>query len=730
MDSRPRFFDALTAKMGGKARSLGLGVIGLFILLQLDPCGAETGGCGPEPVSDGVQSCEEWTRRSTLSGGDSEVGAQQVELAGYLQQLESAGVSVPTSTPAGASDRLIAPTSEESIERMEAYVLAHAAQSDAEESVEVVLDLGELPFPELRDLQTMDSASRRRVLSDRKALIEREQESIQAYLHQLGVRTSRPVGLLNHLQAWVPPHAMPDVAALPDVKAIYPAWQPVELLYDHEELRQATFLSEFWELDIKGEFGSQSCDGATGYEDIKIAVVEGAIATMFFPNRVNSVHPGWQDCEFASCESRIRVQLDCYAAEGDDLDACLPSSGAPQELGNHGTWVASIAAGDITQGQDPNTTDPDVRRRRTGIAPEASILYFTAGSTGFVAAAVMQAFVLGADVINLSIAVTECAFALEANCGGLNQVIRTVTKGGTLVVAAAGNENPHGHCEPSPGCNVCYPAIRPEVLSVANVETTSGIDYDEADIATSSSRGWARVGISGRHAALYPQGVDIPVVSIAAPGNLCSYFGSKDAYVEAGQSGTSFAAPVVSAAAGLIREEFGIAVRDARMLRSHILAMGDASGAETPDPGVAVGTSNLWGTGRAKFHAFDAMQGPKALAHRSFEIRENEQVSFYAANTSGDAFEPEVTQWKMGMYIDSPDLGTIPYLLVTYWNTCNRPHLIAADLEPALDRHAVFESPAVDEACLEIRVYGYSVPAGGVEVFVTDYYHAGDPTEH
>jgi len=715
--------------MDGRARWVGLGLVGFVIVLQVKPCTDDAGGCGPALRSDGVQSCEGWVESYVLDPGDSDVAVKEVELTSYLEELGSFGVSMPAARLT-ESEGPIPTTRAGSIERMEAYVLEHAEQSSAEQSVEVVLDLGDLPFPELPGLQAMDPASRNRILADRKAAIEREQEAIKAYLDQLGVRTSKPVGLLNHLQAWIPPGAMPDVVAHPDVKAIYPAWQSVVLLYDHEELREATFLSEFWDHDIKGESASRICDPAVGYDDIKIAIVEASVASMLFSNRVNSAHPGWGDCEFASCESRVRAEVDCSFVS-DDVDACSPWTGDPQELANHGTWVASIAAGDLTQGQDPNTTDPDGQRSRTGIAPEASILYFTASSTGFVAAAVAHAFLLGADVINLSLAVSECAYDLHADCGGLNEVIRTVTRGGTLVVAAAGNENtPQGRCEPGPDCNVCYPAIRPEVLAVGNVETPTGIDYDLAEIATNSSRGWVRVSVGGRHSALYPSGVDVPVVSISAPGNVCSYFSNKDTYDDVGRSGTSFAAPVVSAAAGLIRQEFGPDVWDARMLRSHVLTMGDASDADVPEPGVTVGTSSTWGSGRAKFHAFDAMQSPKGLAHRSFKIREKEHVLFNAADTRGDALEPDVTQWKMGMYIDWPDLSAIPYLFITYWNTCNRPRLIAADLNPGLERHVVLEGPAIDQACLEIRVYGYSVPAGGVEVFVTDYYHSGDPSDH
>lgn len=692
-------------------------------------------------VADGAQTCEEWADARASESAASDFTVQAVPVRGYLDALQAFGVEAPDPEVLATAEAAPAPQDEiDRVAQMEAYVMAHAEQSDPEERIEVVLDLGDLPFPELSSLSAMDVERRSEILANRQDQIEQDQVELTQYLHRLGVRTVKPVGLLNHLQAWVRPEVMPEVVAHPDVEAVYPAWQALEPLYDPEEVRQATHLSEFWDLGIKGESTSNTCDPSLGYEDMKIAIIEPRYTLGVVPNMINAAHPGWADCELESCESRLRAEFDCTQQEPEEA-ACSPwtgepinpCDGEPLEGSFHGTFVASIAAGDVTQGQDPNTADLEARMRRTGIAPEASILYFTSYSPGELAAAMMQAFVLGADVINLSMACIECSSTLYADCGGVNQVIRTVTQGGTLVVAAAGNEHqrkPESRCAPSPDSNVCYPAFRPEVLAIGNVHTKTDANYDLAEIAVDSSRGMARVRVAGRYQSLFPDGVDVPLLSIAAPGTLCDYFDGVDSYNAEGNSGTSFAAPVVSAAAALIREELGSPVRDARMLKSHILAMGDATEAREPAPGVAVGVSDAWGVGRAKFHPFTTTQGPKGMAHRSFEIHEGEQVSFHPADTVGEPFPASTTQWKMGMYIDSPEIGEIPYLLISYWDVCNRPRLVASDLHPGIERHAVFESPAVDEACLEIRVYGYSVAEGGVEVFVTDYHHSGDPSEH
>ena len=706
--------------------ALALSAIGLVALLQIDPCVDERVGCGSGLGADGQLSCEEQAAALTRRF-ETDSLVTRLAVNRYLEELEAQGwETAPLSTEPPSAGETAAPTDE--VARMEAYVLEYAEKAETGELIQVVLELREVPFPELETLRSMNPTDRASVLAKRKADIEREQTSLRQHLESLGATSTKPVGLLNHLQAWVPSSRMTDAANHPAVVAVYPAWQPVVALYDHEEVRQATFLSEFWELGLKGESSSNVCDPDVGYEDIKIAVIEPSRAHMFFPNRLNVTHPGWADCP--SCESRVRAQYDCTEETGDP-EACVRWTGEPQEIGAHGTWVASIAAGDVTQGQDPNTIDPDARLRRTGMAPEASVLYFTASSTGFVASAIMEAFILGADVINLSLGIPDCSHDLSTDCAGLNDVIRTVTMGGTLVVAAAGNENTSdGSCEPYPGCRICYPALRPEVVAVGNVDAVPGANYDEAELAETSSRGLARVGIAGGFGATFEDGVEVPLVSIATPGNICGYFSTDDGYDDDGMSGTSFAAPVVSGAAGLIREEQGEAVRDARMLKSHLLAMGDGTDAEEAAPGVLVGTSHAWGTGRAKFHPFAKMKSPKGMAHRSFRIREGEQHAFSAADTAGESFEENTTQWKMGMYVDSPSIDAIPYLLITYWNVCNQPRIVAADLNPGLERHAIVEDPAIEATCLEVRVYGYSVPEGGVEVFVTDYYHSGDPRDH
>ncbi|MFZ1865007.1 MAG: S8/S53 family peptidase [Polyangiales bacterium] len=621
---------------------------------------------------------------------------------------------------------------------MKEEVLQYALDRFPHELVEVVIDLGEVPFPELTQLRSMDEETRARVLADRVESIEAGQDEFLRYLERIGAKVGSTPGIVNHRQAWIPPGAIHDVLDHPDVKAVYPAWQPMIALYDGEETRQETFLSEYWNHGIKGETGGRVNLASYGGDDIKIGIVETAwIDRLVCCSRILSGHPGWQD--WTSGPSRVRIESVCGDPPGNGYCTLWQDPPNYPDRAFHGTWVASIAAGDITQGQDPNVTNSLQRKRRSGIAPEASLFYLSVITTGDLATAIAWAFLWGADVINLSMAIQDCGCGAAADCGGVNDVIRWVTEGGALVVAAAGNLSPDGtpQCTATPTCNVCYPATRPEVISVGNVDTPGSIDYDVAQIADDSSTGWVRAGVGGQYGGYFPDGVDIPAVSLAAPGTRSLYFGDFDpdagiyTYGTEEHSGTSFAAPVVSGGAGLVREELGSSVADARMLKAQVLAMGDGTGAEEPTAGVKVGTSEVYGpAGKVKFHPWSEVVQPANRARRTFVINENDLVIFNRVGGSGP-LSSSVTEWKMAAFIDAPDLTQVPYILISYWDVCSGSHeLIAYDFSPGLERYISVESPVVDSACIEIRMLGYSVPPGGVEVFVVDYYHSGDPSEH
>lgn len=689
-----------------------LAVVGASIWVAA--CAADT--VQPEGYQVSTER-DDGTSRGAVRSDAGEPTVETVDIAAYIGRHAARGrLSPAPSTAPAFLDRssLIAETNQ--------FVRERAAALDPEETMRVVLDLGDIPFPEASYFRDLSPEQRALVIQDRKALLESEQRAFVAYLEDLGAVVHETVGAFNQVRAEIPARAMEDVLAREEVKELHPSWNRAVPLYDLEEGRQATFIDEFWAQGLEGQLGGP-------YGNVRVAVIEvHQVALLFFGpvnNTIDEPHPGWKDG--ASGPSRILINRDCAGISG--LSACLNQTTGGD--GAHGTWVTSILAGDITEGQDPAITDPLERLRRTGMVPEASILYFQASYPDEIAAAVFNAVGAGADVVNLSLAY-ECdpqpRCSATTNCGGVNEMIRFATESGTLIVAAAGNNTGICYSPGPPDCTVCQPAVRPEVLAVGNIHTPAGLPYDDAQIAGSSSRGWVRVGIAGQYASSFPNGVDVPAVSIAAPGTFSHFFfGTNHEYLDWGgqyQTGTSLASPVVAGAAALMRQElwYGHPFHyDVNMLRAKVIAMGDGTGGPY---------SESYGAGKAKFHPFDSMQAPKGQGHQQFTLQENQVVTLDASHWP-DPLPPEATQWKVGVDIKAIDYSAIPYVLLTYQDVCGGTRWLATDWRAGLERHMILDSQHFDdETCIRISVSGYSVPPGGVTVSVYDYYHSGDPSEH
>lgn len=210
-----------------------------------------------------------------------------------------------------------------------------------------------------------------------------------------------------------------------------------------------------------------------------------------------------------------------YVAGGDGLADC----------DGHGTEVAGL----IAAAPDPAT------RSGGGVAPAAQIVAlrqssarFTvtgpdgrdrpAGEIGTLAAAIERAVALGATVINISEVV--CVPADRAADAGapLQRAVRRATGAGVVVVAAAGNADPSGTCTGDPGLRP-MPALFDDVVAVA------AVDGADRPAAFSVPGAWVDVAAPG---------VDVRP-SATGTGLL---------------SGTSYAAPVVSGVAALLRERF------------------------------------------------------------------------------------------------------------------------------------------------------------------------------
>jgi membrane-anchored mycosin MYCP len=225
-----------------------------------------------------------------------------------------------------------------------------------------------------------------------------------------------------------------------------------------------------------------------------------------------------------------------------------------QDCDGHGTAVAGIVAG-----------APDSADGFAGVAPEATVIGIRQSSSRFgvltdpsgigvgdistMALAVRTAADLGASVINIS-SVACVATDSELDDRALGAALAyAVDVKDTVVVAAAGDTTGAARCPTQPG------AATPETAAVA----VSPAWYNDYVLTVASVTG------DGAPSAFTLPG---PWVGVAAPGEAVTSLGSVgDALVNAagGQAGpgdtgqiwgTSYAAPVVSGLAALIRSRF------------------------------------------------------------------------------------------------------------------------------------------------------------------------------
>ena len=193
--------------------------------------------------------------------------------------------------------------------------------------------------------------------------------------------------------------------------------------------------------------------------------------------------------------------------------------------------------------------------------------------------------------------------------------------------------------------------------------------------------------------------------------------------------GTSFSAPVISAAAGVFREAMPYSSPDARMLKALLMVMGDGTGSRYVASGRETGSSETYGSGKFKGHRFHNLQDPSGNVRWKFTIAEAQHKTLKLP-LNGNPLPSGVTQWKWAAYVDQTDLTQVPYLFVTVTDQCNYGAVLASDNNPALHKHVFLTGAWPPGACPEISVYGFSVPAGGVTVYSAGYYHSGNPNEH
>lgn len=221
----------------------------------------------------------------------------------------------------------------------------------------------------------------------------------------------------------------------------------------------------------------------------------------------------------------------------------------------HGTVVASLIGANQVDGPT----------RFSGVAPDAQViairaLYGTeAQEIDGVIAAVRAATEMDVDVINIS-------QAANINRGEYADAIKAALDKGIVVVAAAGNQSAMG------GAPLAYPAAYPGVISVGMT--------DAADVASPDS-----MPMAGR-------------VSVAAPGvgltSLAPSSSDTGQVYAFGQTGTSFATPIVSGTVALLLERARATGENLSpaQVKERLEQTADAPPGPIPDPQLGYGIIN------------------------------------------------------------------------------------------------------------------------------------------
>ncbi len=235
---------------------------------------------------------------------------------------------------------------------------------------------------------------------------------------------------------------------------------------------------------------------------------------------------------------------DLVGAVEAELDVSGGAQRKPPSADPHGTAIAGIiAARGLVRGIAPAARVLSVRAFTPGFAGSAAT-----ATTAILIVAMDQSMGRGAAILNLS-------FAGPAD-PLLHRLVKAAAAKGGMIVAAAGNKGP----EAPP----VYPGAYPEVIAVTATDAADRI-YAKAN--------------RGAYIAIAAPGVDVLAPGVAKSHQM--------------QSGTSFAAALVSGILALMRERTpGLSLDDARAaLTASAIDLG------TPGPDIEFGAGRVSATG-------------------------------------------------------------------------------------------------------------------------------------
>jgi len=371
---------------------------------------------------------------------------------------------------------------------------------------------------------------------------------------------------------------------------------------------------------------------------------------------------------------------------------------------------------------------------------EASIRFYRSANsilttnTAQMAKAIEQAAADGVDVLNNSwqfhTGMDEC----NDNCdnsfspSNIRAQIEAAENLGVVVVAAAGNVRDNF---PSCGltCDVVFPAVVPDVISVSGLADTTGTNYRAVDLAGFASRGSKNVTrVDGTN------GVQ-PFVQLAPFGTVKLAFDIGTNTYDTIEAGTSFAAPQVASLAGANRQmlfDIGTGVSgSAWAVAVQTLLMGDGS--------LCAGCSGTYASlGISGGYGFPKFFNPASATDvgagggwgmANHNIVQGQTISW---RVGGPGNEPAgITGWKLVVAVDASSASNFPNLWVRVVDV-NTGVVIGQSQTSGVLKHGILLPNAsyIVGKDLEVRITGNGVKAGGESIWVVDYFFTNSAANH
>lgn len=211
---------------------------------------------------------------------------------------------------------------------------------------------------------------------------------------------------------------------------------------------------------------------------------------------------------------------------------------------SHGTRVTGVLLGDLSDGQDPMITNALERVRRSGIAPEGEVHYYSSKGRPGTAAALDEAVrENGIDIVNMSMGPDGKGYCKNDSLNNVRERIEAATDAGVLVVVSAGNEGE------VTGCNVNNYGTFPDSFTIGGTSKSYSLNALNTNYrASGSSWGTFDTTLYGGR-KVNARLVDVMTNywhNTMATSGLDGYESSPE------RRGTSYSAPSIAGLAGLL----------------------------------------------------------------------------------------------------------------------------------------------------------------------------------